>query len=67
VLSLGPPGFFGLSLLFPAAGVAFDAITRGRVHPVYVWGGTLLVLSVPARLFLSETAAWRSVAEFLTR
>lgn len=67
---LGPPNplvFFGLAFLFVLAGVVYDFTTRGRVHPVYVWGGALLVLSVPVRLVLSESDAWRSMAEFLTR
>ena len=67
VLDLGPPGFFGVACLFIAAGVAYDAVSRRRVHRVYVWGGTLFVLSVPLRLFISGTPAWRTVAELLTR
>jgi hypothetical protein len=37
------------------------------VHPVYLWGGALLALSVPARLMLSGTAAWQAVARALTQ
>jgi hypothetical protein len=67
VLLLGPPAFFGLACLFIVAGVVYDLLSRRRVHPVYVWGGALFVLSVPARLAFSGTAAWRAFAEFLTR
>jgi hypothetical protein len=65
VLPLGAPAFFGLSLLFVLAGVIYDRASRGRVHPVYVWGGTMLVLSVPSRLLISGTSAWRQAAQWL--
>ncbi|MGE0461274.1 MAG: hypothetical protein AB7Q16_07875 [Vicinamibacterales bacterium] len=64
---VGPLLGLGLSLTFIAAGVVYDRVSRGRVHPAYVWGGTLLGLSIPARLALSGTAAWRALAEALVR
>ena len=66
VAALGPPVFFGLSLLIVAIGIVYDLITRRRVHPVYIWGGALLAISVPVRLTVSGTAAWRAFAQFLT-
>jgi hypothetical protein len=65
VLPLGPPAFFGLSFVFVGFGVAYDLFSRRHVHPAYIWGGALLVLSVPLRLFLSGTEAWRRFAELL--
>ena len=67
VLPLGPFVFFGLAFVFLLIGVAYDVATRGRVHPVYIWGGLLLAVSVPARLMLSTTPAWMAFATFLTR
>jgi hypothetical protein len=67
VLPLGPLAFFGIALLFVAAGVLYDLLSRGRVHKAYLWGGALIVLSVPARLLLSQTEAWRTVAGLLAR
>jgi hypothetical protein len=67
VLPLGPPVFFGLTLLFLAAAVSYDFLARRHVHWVYLWGGALLVLSVPVRLAVSGTGAWRAFAEWLTR
>lgn len=67
VLPLGPFGFFGLAFLFAFAGMMYDVISRRRIHPVYVWGGLLLVASVPGRLMLSGTAAWLAFAEAITR
>jgi hypothetical protein len=66
VLPLGPLWFFGLTFLpILAAGVAYDVITRGRVHPAYLWGGALLIVSVPVRLAISSTQAWLSLASKL--
>lgn len=67
VLTLGPPGFFGLAFVFVILGGIYDFLTRGRLHKVYLWGGALFLLSVPLRLLISNTGAWRSFAELLTR
>jgi hypothetical protein len=65
VIAFGPPAFFGLALVFVVVGVIYDRTSRGRVHPVYKWGGTILLLSVPLRLAISSTPLWRSFAEWL--
>ena len=65
VLPLGPPAFFGLSLLFVIAGVIYDAVSRGRVHRVYLWGGAIIVLSIPLRLAIATTGAWQAFANLL--
>ncbi len=67
VLPLGPPAFFGLSFLFVVVAGIYDFVSRRRVHKVYLWGGALIAISVPARLLISGTAAWRTLAELLTR
>jgi hypothetical protein len=67
VLPLGPLAFFGLSYLFVIAAIAYDYLSRGRVHKAYVWGSVLIAVSVPVRLAVSGTGAWRSFAEMLTR
>lgn len=67
VLPLGPLGFYGLAFLVLVAGTVYDSVSRGHVHRVYLWGGALLVLSVPLRLALSGTAAWRAFARFAIR
>ena len=59
--------FFGIAYALALVGVAYDHWSRGRIHRVYYWGIPLLVMSVPARLMLSTTGAWRSFAEFVTR
>jgi hypothetical protein len=67
VLPYGPLMFFGLTLIVLIVAVVYDVASRRRVHPVYIWGGALLVASVPVRLMVSSTSAWRSIAEFLTQ
>jgi hypothetical protein len=66
VVALGRAGL-SLAFIFIAAGVIYDLVSRRRVHPVYVWGGTLVVLSVPIRLAISGTPAWTAFAGMLTR
>lgn len=65
VLPLGPLAFFGFAFVFILIGIIYDVVTRHRVHPVYVWGGAVLFLSVPLRLVISRTDAWKSVAQSL--
>ena len=67
LFTLGPPVFFAIQDLFLLVAIFYDYKSRGRVHPVYIWGGALLVVSVPLRLMISGTDAWRGIAEFLTR
>jgi hypothetical protein len=62
ILPLGPPVFFGLGFSFMLAGVVYDLVTRRRVHPVYLWGGAALFASVPLRLVISSTEAWKNFA-----
>jgi hypothetical protein len=64
VLPLGPLWFFGLTFLpILAFGITYDLVTRRRVHPAYLWGGALLILSVPVRLMISSTPSWHRLAE----
>jgi len=65
VLPLGPLAFYGIAFLVVVAGSLYDYLSRGRVHNAYIWGGALFFLSVPFRLALSSTAAWRSFAQAL--
>jgi hypothetical protein len=67
VLALGAPAAFGLSFLFVVVAGIYDFLSRRRVHKVYLWGGALIAASVPVRLAISGTSAWRALAERLTR
>jgi hypothetical protein len=67
VLPLGPLAFFGLGYLFVVLAAIYDLASRRRVHKAYLWGGGLMVASVPLRLMISGTGAWRGFAELLTK
>ena len=67
LLKAGPPAFFGLTDLFIVAVVAYDLITRRRIHPATALGGLLIIASQPLRLMLSGTSAWMSFATWLTQ
>jgi hypothetical protein len=67
ILPYGPLAFFALSFVFVLIGMSYDAASRRHVHPVYLWGGAVLAVSVPVRLAISGTPAWRTFAEFLVR
>ncbi len=48
---------------FVFAGIVYDLYRRRIFHPVYVFGGSFLIITHFSRAFLSETEAWRSIAE----
>ncbi len=67
VLPLGPFGFYGLTTIFLLMGIAYDWVSRGRIHAAYIWGGGFFVASVPLRLMFSGTGTWHNFAAFLIR
>lgn len=63
--SLPFPGFTMTDIfvdLFLVPIVIWDVISRGRVHPVTLWGGLAIIASQPLRMLLSETATWNAFA-----
>jgi hypothetical protein len=67
VWKIGNPfAYYGLADLFIVALAFWDLRTRRRLHPVTLWGGLALIVSQPARLALSGTAAWLAFAGWLT-
>jgi hypothetical protein len=65
LLPLGPLPAFGVVLIFVIVATMYDLMSRRRIHPVYLWGGALLLVSLPARLWIAETRAWHACAEWL--
>jgi len=71
---LGPPRTVE-SVLIPSliadalilAGVVYDVRTRGRIHPAYLIGGTIIVAIQLLRVPLSTTQGWYAIADFLAR
>jgi hypothetical protein len=62
----GPIAFFGLTDLFIIALVIWDVRTRGRLHPVTLWGGLVIIVSQPLRLVVSGTEGWLAFARWAT-
>ena len=54
-----------VSDLIIVAGVAYDLASRRRVHPVWIWGGAIVLGSQLLRLFVAETGPWLSFARFM--
>jgi hypothetical protein len=45
----------------------WDTKSLGRLHPVTLWGGLLVLASQPGRMMIAETALWQSIAEWALR
>jgi len=61
----GPLVFFGLTDLCLLACVAYDSVKNRRLHPAFLWGTLLIIVSQPLRLMLSGTDAWMRFATML--
>ena len=66
ILKAGPPAFFGITDLFIVTCIAYDLVTRRRIHRATIWAGLLIILSQPLRLMISGTSAWVAFATWLT-
>jgi hypothetical protein len=62
----GPLAGFGMTDLFVVALAIWDFRTRGRLHPVTLWGGLLIIVSQPLRFFVSDTGLWLAFARWAT-
>ena len=62
----GPPVAIGGTCLLVIACLTYDRTTRGRIHPAFLWGGVLLMLSLPARFALTQSETWVAIARWLT-
>jgi len=51
--------------IFIVLGAAYDLATRKRVHPAYLWGGTLIVAGQALRDVLGRSTAWHAFARLL--
>jgi hypothetical protein len=60
--AIGPQAFFGVTVVFLVAVMAYDYWTRRCVHVVSLWGGLFLALSFPGRIALGHTNAWLTLA-----
>jgi hypothetical protein len=69
--SAGPPPAFVsipptvVAVLLIVVAMVHDWRTRGRPHPVYVYGAAAVMLSNLLSVYIAGTAAWMSTARFL--
>jgi hypothetical protein len=63
----GLPAFFAVTLFCVIVVVLFDTIRNRRLHPAFGWGAALIIVSVPLRIALAQTAAWSGFAGWLIR
>ncbi|HEX6376141.1 MAG TPA: hypothetical protein VFZ91_10520 [Allosphingosinicella sp.] len=54
--------FLGGDLLI-LAGMAYDRLSRGRVHKVWIWGGAAVVASQIGKLLIAQTEPWMAFAK----
>lgn len=47
--------------------MAYDWLTSRRIHPVYLWAGSMMVIKHTAELFLPGTFAFDRLADLVTR
>ena len=58
IVAGAPFSFFVVGDLLILAGMAYDKLSRGRVHPAWIWGGGAVVASQIGKVFLSQTEPW---------
>jgi hypothetical protein len=63
----GPPVAITGTTLLVIGCMVWDRRAHGRIHPAFLWGGGLLILSLPLRFALARLDAWEPVARWLTR
>ena len=60
-----PPGLFvDLAIV---AGIVYDWRTRGRPHPVYLWGGAVLLAVQIGTVPVGASDAWLAIARWVER
>ena len=64
--TVGPLMFFGFTDLFVVALGGYDFISRGRLHPATIWGGTAVVASQATALMLAGSGSWLAFARWAT-
>ena len=65
ILNGGPVAFFGITDLCLVAFVLFDTLKYRKLHPVFLWGTLLFIVSQPLRLVLAGTDLWIQFATWL--
>jgi len=61
------PVIMGVMLVFLAAASIADLLARRRLNRVSLWGGVAVLVSLPLRFAVAQTAVWHSFASWLIR
>ena len=65
-LPLHPVTMVAILAAYVAACWAYDVMTRGRVHPAFLWGGVFLIVwAFLTHAIIPNTAAWRAFSEWV--
>jgi hypothetical protein len=62
VAETAPLSFYVGADLIIALGAAYDLMSRGRIHKVWLWGGGLLIASQFLRVAIMHSALWLAFA-----
>ena len=57
--------YYAVTDLFIVAAIAYDAWSKKRISPAYVWGGLLIVAAQVARELIGRTGAWHAFAQLV--
>ena len=63
----GSLAFFGLADVMWLGCVVYDAISRRKLYPAYLWGGAFLVTTQFACVYVGKMAWFQSFAQWMTR
>jgi hypothetical protein len=61
----GPLASFGLQDLFVIACIAYDFLSRRRIHPAYLFGGLFMLAAQPLRIIVAGTPWWLAFGDWL--
>lgn len=65
MLPRGAIGAMIISDIFLAALAIYDLRSRGRIHPVTLWGGALTLICEPLRFMIARSSWWEGLAHSL--
>ena len=58
IIAGAPFSFFAGGDLLIFAGMAYDKLSRGRVHNAWIWGGAAVIASQIGKVLISQTEPW---------
>lgn len=65
IVSATPWAYYAVTDAFIVVAIAYDLLSRGRVHAAYLWGGLFVVGAQPLRDILGRTEMWHGFARWL--